>query len=171
MYLEPLIFSYFLIQRNLPQEWRYWLVNFIAIFSRLDHGFGSIKEIFFAYLGNKNQMHRLLYFLDFFGHSDHGSTTMEFFSFSSCSGHMIGPLCFLAFLGGVNLIFKPLDSQTWTCGFYRIFESSWSHIRTSKYSRIIRNLNQRSRPVYFWYFLDFLGHSHHESTVVEFSHF
>ena len=30
--------------RDVPKEWKYGLVNIIAIFSRFDHGFGSINE-------------------------------------------------------------------------------------------------------------------------------
>ena len=64
-----------------------------------------------AYLGNMNEMHRLLYFLDFLGHSFHGSTDVEFYLFLSCSRHMTGLLDFLAFLVCMNHIFMPEESQ------------------------------------------------------------
>ena len=76
---------------------------------------------FLAYLGNKNKRPKLLYFLEFLGHSNHGSAVVEvspffgrsaiyrperskpqiciFFAFMIVSENRTNPLDFLAFLG------------------------------------------------------------------------
>ena len=88
--------------RDLPQELKYGLVNLIAIFSRLNHGFGFKKE-FSSILTQQEEVQRLLFF---------GFFRPQRSWIHSC---------------GILLIFKPQRSYDWTPGFSCIFRVHETH--------------------------------------------